>query len=285
MSRAKVKSLNQLLAKIVLALLVLYVFYLVSQLMQPGQSSADQYLDNNAQALKANHQMPIFDVSFGLFGSVEKHNNYKTVRKAKLDLNLIGTLNSGSKSLAIIKDRRGEAKIYAIGDLVAPSAYLEDVQEKMMIIRRGNELEKISINFKKADLSPKVLTLNLKSEKTRAPRAPTQKSIQSKLSIKQKKRIQSYLLQLKNDTNALSSLVIIKDSPGQRGIAIYPGREKDLFFKFGFKPGDMVLGIDQVSIDDSKQWKTISSLLLKQQRFNVIINRHGEIKNLLINIE
>jgi hypothetical protein len=47
----------------------------------------------------------------------------------------------------------------------------------------------------------------------------------------------------------------------------------------------MVLGIDQVSIDDSKQWKTISSLLLKQQRFNVIINRHGEIKNLLINIE
>ena len=230
MSLAEVKSLNQLSAKVVLAILVLYAFYLVFQLVQPNQSIADQHLDKNIQALKSNYQMPAANVPFGLFGSVKKHNNYKAVKKTRLNLNLIGTLSSGVKSLAIIKDRRGEAKIYAIGDLVAPSAYLEDVQEKMIVIRRGKELEKISINFKEANLSSKMPTLNLKSKKPAASKKPTQKITKSKLNAKQKKRIQSYLSQLKNDENTLKSIIITKDNPGQRGIAIYPGSEAGLFF-------------------------------------------------------
>jgi len=281
MSLVEVKSLNQLSAKAILVILVLYAFYLVYQIFQSNEVTTGPHFDKDNQALKSNYQMPAVNVPYGLFGSVKKHNNYKAVKKTKLNLNLIGTLSSGTKSLAIIKGRRGEAKIYAIGDLVAPSAYLEDVQEKMIIIRRGKELEKISIDFKEANLSSKMPTLNLKSKKPTA----SKKSTKSKLSAKQKKRIQLYLSQLNNDKDALKSLVVIRTQSGQTSVVIYPGKESELFFKFGFKPGDMILGIDHISLDGSKQWNVISSLLLKQKRFNVIINRQGEIKNLLINIE
>ena len=57
------------------------------------------------------------------------------------------------------------------------------------------------------------------------------------------------------------------------------------FFKFGFKPGDVVLGIEQISINNTNQWHLVRTLLLSQKQFNVIINRQGNIKNLLINIE
>ena len=213
-----------------------------------------------------------------LFGIVkQKPKTYSRTKNTRLNLNLIGILNQGKKSLAIIK-YNSKDNIYQIGDTIASGVTLKDVKKKYIILSRHGNLEKLQL--KQAKLNKFIETQSKNTNRNAKTKV-------AKLSNTQKKVVKKYQRQLLTNPISLFQLVGIKpkyENDRLSGFLLFPTNERKLFFDLGFKKNDILIEINQNPLTNMGQAMRLSRGLAKQTNFTLTVKRNQQIKILSIKL-
>jgi general secretion pathway protein C len=205
-----------------------------------------------------------------LFGIVDKKNiTYQKTKNTRLNLNLIGILNQGKKSLAIIK-YKSKDNIYQIGDTIASGVTIKDIKIKYIILSRHGDLEKLLLTQKSIK---KFVTNN--NNKV------------SKLSVSQKNKVKKYQKQLLTNPVSLFALVGIKPkyiNNRLSGFSLFPTKERKLFYDLGFKKDDILIEINQNKFTSINQAMQLGKELANQTDFDLTVKRNQQIKILSISL-
>ncbi|MEJ2515230.1 MAG: type II secretion system protein GspC [Gammaproteobacteria bacterium] len=187
----------------------------------------------------------------------------------QLSLELRGTIaaTDPDEALAIISERGGEEKVFAIGDPVPGGASLHSVYTDRVILRRAGRLE----------------TLRLpRSDETAALQrsAPAQRASFSRSAPAA--TIRDVVQQ-----NAISFTDVIRPQPvfrdgQQQGYRVYPGRQRQQFAQLGLRPGDLVTQINGMSLNDPARGMEIFRSLADATSVSVTVERNGQMEVLTL---
>ncbi|MGH8269614.1 MAG: PDZ domain-containing protein, partial [Steroidobacteraceae bacterium] len=70
----------------------------------------------------------------------------------------------------------------------------------------------------------------------------------------------------------------------QQGFRVYPGRERQAFFRLGLKPGDLVTAIDGTPLDDPARGEQVLSTLGSSSEAHVTVLRNGQQQDLTLDL-
>jgi general secretion pathway protein C len=203
-----------------------------------------------------------------LFGKAEERKDapppvVAEAPETTLSLTLQGTLAAerGEESLAIISERGGETKVYAVGDAIRSGTTLHSVYADRVLLERSGRLEKL--------LLPKELGEDgLKSLQPRGE--PQASSAAGRTSVRE----------LINQ-NVATLTEVIRPQPvfangQQRGYRVYPGRQRQAFAALGLRPGDLITEINGTALDDPTKGMEIFRSLGDATSVTVTVERDGQ---------
>ena len=185
--------------------------------------------------------------------------------ETQLSLELRGTITATDpeKALAIIAERGGDEKVFAIDDAVPGGASLHSVYTDRVILKRAGRLE----------------TLRLpRSEDTGSVRstAPARRASFTRPSRAQTVRDASLSL-----TDVIRPQPVFKDGQ-QQGYRVYPGRQRQQFARLGLRPGDLVTQINGMALNDPARGMEIFRGLADATSVSVTVERNGQMEVLTL---
>jgi type II secretion system protein C len=216
-------------------------------------------------------QLNTLDLPKNLFGVSKSstNQNYNNVGKTRLNLTLIGILNQKDQQLAIIKQGNGKERIFKLNDIIVNNVSIKEIYSKYIIIENNGHSEKL--NLKRRDI-------NFSKKQT--------KNI-SLISAPNKSKLQGYLQQLSVNPKSLLSVVSVRPNytkSGMRGFVIAPSNEHKLFKELGFKKNDIILSINNSTLNSLSQAITLRKALSHERYFDFEIERTGQIRTLSVNL-
>ncbi len=167
-----------------------------------------------------------------------------TVSLSRLKLRGVMATNIPGEALAVIEDG-GKADYYTVGDPLPDGATLVQVFSNKVIIERNGRYESLQL--------PEDDEVPIQEVSMNTNVSPTPSSMNRINSRETRKLLGGYRRTLK--TNPQSLMNLVRASPVSvggklKGYRIRPGRDPGLFRKFGLRAGDVVTGINGVSLDD-----------------------------------
>ena len=235
---------------------------------------------------KDNTQLPVFKYNsqvinntklpLNIFGKENKviKKAYKKVEATELNFFLVGIVNNSNQSFAIIKKvKNGFENIYKIGDKINSRAYIKDIDDKFVIISNNGKDEKLTIEYKVNKINKAFSQTTVKNN-NKAGNKTNNKGVKLKYNVKRKLR--SYLAGMK--TNPASALAIVAVEPNftaglLNGFKVFPSKERELFFKIGFKSGDIIIKINDIELNQISQAFKIGKTLATQKVFVFVVLR------------
>jgi len=180
----------------------------------------------------------------------------------KLNLELRGTIvaEEPEDALAIIAEKGGDEKVYAVGDAVPGNASLHSVHPDRVLLRRAGRLE--ALRLPRADEgSGSVRTASTRRQVT----TPRSTSSLRELINRDPARI----------TDVIRPQPVFRDGQ-QQGYRVYPGRERQQFSQLGLRPGDLNTQINGMPLDDPARGMEIFRGLGDATQVSVTIERNGQ---------
>ncbi len=180
----------------------------------------------------------------------------------KLNLELRGTIvaEEPDDALAIIAEKGGDEKVYAVGDAVPGNASLHSVHPDRVLLRRAGRLE--ALRLPRADEgSGSVRTASARRQVT----TPRSTSSLRELINRDPARI----------TDVIRPQPVFRDGQ-QQGYRVYPGRERQQFSQLGLRPGDLITQINGMPLDDPARGMEIFRGLGDATQVSVTIERNGQ---------
>ncbi len=194
----------------------------------------------------------------------------------QLSLELRGTITAteASQALAIIAERGGQERVYAVGDAVPGGATLHAVHLDRVLLRRAGRLE--ALRLPRGD-DPQL------ARRAAAPPAartsgPAVSAFPARAATVQEV-IQQGGIAL---TEVIRPQPVFKDGR-QQGYRVYPGRQRQQFTQLGLRPGDLITQINGMSLDDPARGMEIFRNLADSTSVTVTIDRNGEVEMLTLN--
>ncbi|MCS5550195.1 MAG: hypothetical protein NZ811_01625, partial [Gammaproteobacteria bacterium] len=217
---------------------------------------------------------PKSHLPYHLFGTLKSstQQDYNNVNKTRLNLVLMGILKQQNNSLAIIKNGSIKSKIYKLGDFITPSVSIKEIYPEYIIIENNSNLEKLELKRKEIEFN----TAHTQDD-----------SDEIRITTKDKSKLQRYLTQLNTNPKKLLSIVSVRPNYNNktlRGFVISPGSEKALFQELGFKKNDIILSINDTTLNNLSQAIKLRKDLAEQKYFNFTIDRQGSIQSLSIDL-
>jgi general secretion pathway protein C len=265
----------KLVSLIVAALILL-------QLVEVGYSLLAKPLKSPQPALPAptvRPQDPGFDIqtvtSAHLFGVAVDATTQDPENAPLSSANLIlaGTIatQDPKQGVAIISERGGPSKVYAVGDRVS-GASLHSVYLDRVILDRAGTLETLQ-------LPRQILT------STRAPAAPPRQAADPRTAA----AVDNIRRMVQQDPGILDQVMrtvpSYDNAAGKlRGFRAYPGRNRQIFSKLGLKAGDLVTAINGTSLDDPQHSQDVFNTIQTSDRVTVTIERGGQKQDITLNI-
>lgn len=219
--------------------------------------------------------------SFHLFGQAVTKASRPTPRPStvqrdakptKLNLKLKGVLFTSlqSSALAIIADAKKEEKHYSVGDSLPMGAELVEIHADRIILSYRGQFES--------------LRLETETGGAAAPRGQRRSNANANRVDNRNRRDLSNLLKdyrtaLVENPAALADLIQITPATngGQfSGFTLNPGRDRDLFRKFGFRSGDVVTSVNGVSLDDPMKGMQVFNSLSMTSELDITVMRNGQ---------
>ena len=209
-------------------------------------------------------------VNAHLFGVPEAPAQQNVEDAPETQMNLVLTAvfaaEDPAKGLAIIGESPQSAKVFAVGSTIRPGTKLHAVYVDRVILDRGGNLEALALPKR----SSGALVIN------RPPARPQQSQVVDNL-----RRLA--------ETNPSALTEIIRPQPSfangvQRGFRVYPGRNRAQFAKLGLVPGDLVLAINGVPLDDPQRSREIFNTIGSADRVTVTVERNGQSQELTLNM-
>lgn len=167
--------------------------------------------------------------------------------------------------LAIISEQGGEEKVYKVGDPLPKGRRLHSVYDDKVFLMLGTQMRQLTL--------PKEFS---SSSFRRTPTRPTARAGRSQRSLREVIA-----------TNPARLTDIIRPQPvfvdgKQRGYRVYPGRQRQQFSALGLKPGDLVIEINGMTLDDPARGMEVFRSLGDATQVSVTVERNGQPEVLML---
>lgn len=206
------------------------------------------------------------------------------VKTSRINLILAGIINKKDNPLAIMRfDKNAIDNVYKIGDKINNDTSVKDIQNTFVIIDHNGVEQKIELKYK----TDKNFEYKNTTQDNSVKKLINPKTKKAQLPYNDKRKLRSYLAGVR--TNPASALAIVKIEPNfisglLEGVKIYPSKEVKLFNKIGFKPGDIVVQINDIKLNSIQQAFRISRELSTQKVFDFVVMRNGVQEHISLDI-
>jgi len=189
--------------------------------------------------------------------------------ETQLSLELRGTITATDpeKALAIIAERGGDEKVYAIGDGISGGASLHSVYTDRVILKRAGRFETLRLPRSEDTGSTRSTAPARRASFTRPAPAQTVREV-----------VQQNSLSL---TDVIRPQPVFKDGQ-QQGYRVYPGRQRQQFAQLGLRPGDLVTQINGMALNDPARGMEIFRSLGDATSVSVTVERNGQMEVLTL---
>lgn len=189
--------------------------------------------------------------------------------ETQLSLALRGTIaaTDEGKALAIISERGGQEKVFAIGDGVPGGATLHSVYTDRVILRRAGRLETLRLPRSEETGQGQAAAPARRASFSRAAPARTIQDVVQQGSV--------------SLTDIIRPQPVFKDGQ-QQGYRVYPGRQRQQFAQLGLRPGDLVTQINGMALNDPARGMEIFRGLADATSVSVTVERNGQIEVLTL---
>lgn len=260
------------LAWLLAMFLVIYLAYLLAHVTWAllGEGSEGTLQLPQAQAVAQQKDLSRVSAlsSYSLFGrpGIQKPapQEKKDAPKTRLRLALKGvfTGDQGAESGAIIEELGRSTDYYRIGDKVAGSATLEEVQHDRVLIRRNGQLETLAFEDKPqaaGQVAQRVAPVKSKSKTQGRVNTPEQ-------------FLSEATRRLSEDPESALRSVGLKANEG--GGYVYQGRNP-MLAGLNMKKGDVILSVNGHTLGDIQKDKALMQSLYEQGNLEVEVVRGG----------
>lgn len=190
--------------------------------------------------------------------------------ETRLDLKLHGVYASSveQNSIAIIKPRDQDRKLYRVGDTVAGQAQISAIQREQVVLKRAGRRE----------------VLPLKTETVEAEPAGTQN-----VSKEQGKRLSRYRERIQDNPQQLRQLMNpspVRDQQGNlQGYRLAPGQSSNLFDITDLESGDVITAIGNTKLDSNQAAMKAMQELGDRGSVELTVERNGSRRRVRLNFE
>jgi general secretion pathway protein C len=206
---------------------------------------------------------------FGLASAEEAAGDAANAPQTNMTLVLSGTMatNDPEKGFAFVGESAAGAKFVKVGDMIAGVAKLHSVYVDKVVLDRGGRLE--SLNMPRSNLGGL----------SRLPPPVATNANPAQFAQDLRRLAQT-------NPSALSE--IIRPQPvfsggAQKGIRVYPGRNRQMFSSLGLQPGDLVTSVNGAMLDDPARANDILNTLSLSESVIVSVERNGSPIQLTLN--
>jgi len=295
------------IAKACTALLLCYLAYLFAQFTwvllpkkQTNSLSLPTYIGQSGNV--NNHQTDVSALqALNLFGVFNEQVKVATVKvqdapETKLRLTLSGAVASDDPSIAVaVIENNGKQETYGIGDkIIGTRAVLNRVFRDRVLIKQSGRLETLMLDGFKYS----------KQEQDRATKAPRKVVNQVNNRSKQQqvdgpnvvdqrnnKALSESAAQLKADINQNPGKITdyLRISPKRQagkvvGYRLMPGKKAQFFQSSGLKTGDIAVQMNGLDLTQPREAAQALKALKEAQELSLLIDRNGEMIEILFGI-
>ncbi|MEW6992212.1 type II secretion system protein GspC [Colwelliaceae bacterium 6441] len=308
-----VAELNELLLKLpqakvanaISVLLLFFIAYLFAQLTwlfisEKSSNSPTLVMESpvliNSKVSKVNINAI---EQLNLFGkySEQKVVQQVTVQDApetKLNLTLSGTVASDDPEIAAaIIENNGKQETYGIGDKITGTrATLESVSSDRVLIKQSGRLETLMLDG--FDYKQVTANRNNMAERESNPSAhrPLRQNIPQVLDQRDNEALSRTAMQLKKDINEDPGKITdyLKISPKREegniiGYQLMPGKNAEFFQSSGLKSGDIAIQMNGLDLTIPSEAAQALQALKEEQELSLLIDRNGEMTEILFSIQ
>lgn len=168
---------------------------------------------------------------------------------------------SENESIAIIAEKGGDEKVYTVGEQVQRGLQLNAVYADRVVFRRGGRLEELRLP--KMDEGSGAQTRTRSTRRATAPqaRASTLRDVIGRSPTRL--------------TDVIRPQPVFRDGK-QKGYRVYPGRQRQMFSQLGLRPGDMIVQINGMALDDPARGMEVFRSLGDATQVSVTVERNGQ---------
>ena len=277
---------GRLIVHLMLLSLVILLAWQSAKLVWLWQTEADADRVAAIEVPVAQQQPSQDPAVYDLFPGVAKP---KPVRKRpvapkKLRLTLRGVYATGDPKagLALISSANAEPRKYRTGAQIQKNVSLHEVYADHVVLLRGSDFIELALPKNTKGIEP----LNRASASPVVTGMPGDPIILKKPQVVRK--LQRYRRQLQDNPMAMGSL--INGVPVMRagkihGLRVAPGTDPMLLSQLGLKKDDILLSLNDTSVNDLKNLPSLLETLSKAKQFDLVLERQGEVQTLNIYLE
>jgi len=301
-SEVLLKLPQQKIAKVISALLLCYIAYLSAQLTWlfiPQKLNKPLAVLQHSSSTNQNAER--LDLTalekLNLFGIYNDQSPVTEVKvqdapETRLRLTLSGTVASDDASIAAaIIENNGKQETYGIGDKITGTrAILESVATDRVLIKQSGKLETLMLDGFKYHKSSKPHTVKQKTSTNRIQ--STRNNSPQIVDQRNNRTLSQSAMRLKNDINDNPSKITdyLKIVPKRRagkiiGYQLLPGKKPEFFRSSGLKSGDIAVQMNGLDLTMPSEAAQALQALKTEQELSLLIERNGEMTEILFSIQ
>jgi len=202
-----------------------------------------------------------------------------------LRLTLMGVMASRDMhdAWAIIGDRSGNEEIYRVESSLPGGATLKEIHADRIILLHNGRFE--TLRLPKDNLPEGISASSSRSSRSTARRSTSQRSTSSRrsqsvtqVSPEATQTLKEYRSKLINDPQSVMNAIRAepyRQAGELKGYRIFPGRDKDLFQQIGLEPGDVVISINGIALDNPIKGLEVMQNVTEATEVSMDVIRNG----------
>jgi general secretion pathway protein C len=201
--------------------------------------------------------------------------NLSEVKKTRLNLKLIGVIQSGERGVALIQKGR-ETVVVLPGEDIQPGVKLLEVHANQVVIEHQGKKERLLLEGAED-------TTNTHAKSTAENRANANQQTNGDAYH----RLVTVANQLRKSPASISKYLRFQPLRANGkwiGVQVWPKGDAAIFRAAGFKPGDIIKEVDGKTIQQMSEQPQLWQQFQKQNQFDVVVERNGELKVLNIDL-
>lgn len=295
---------QQKIAKVISALMLCYIAYLLAQftwlVATDNKIKAPINIQNNASSNDVESKVNINIINqLHLFGKYTEQKTVEEVKvqdapETKLRLTLSGTVASDDVSIAAaVIENNGKQETYGVGDKITGTrAVLDSVATDRVLIKQSGRLETLMLDgFDYTKAQGHQLNSAAVRPTNQRPEKPMRMNAPQILDQRDNQQLSRTAMQLKNDivgdpgkiTDYLK--IIPKRENGDIvGYQLMPGKDAEFFQSSGLKSGDVAIQMNGFDLTVASEAAQALQVLKEEQELSLLIDRNGEMTEILFSI-
>jgi general secretion pathway protein C len=293
------------IAKVISALLLCYIAYLLAQFtwLLASESKIEQPINIEYSSLTndVDSQINVAIISqLNLFGEYTEQKKVEEIKvqdapETKLRLTLSGTVASDDVSIAAaIIENNGKQETYGVGDKITGTrAVLDSVSTDRVLIKQSGRLETLMLDgfdYNKTQ-SHQVNSANVRSSNQRTVKPPRM-NVPQILDQRDNEALSRTAMQLKSDINTdpgkitdYLKIVPKRENGDIIGYQLMPGKNPEFFQSSGLKSGDIAVQMNGLDLTIPSEAAQALQALKEEQELSLLVDRNGEMTEILFSIQ